>query len=431
VTRRQDLSGRGSDLVTLRARHVLPVLGPPLEGGWVRIARGRIVAVGRRDPPRGTLDLGEVVILPGFVNAHTHLEFSSLAAPLDAAGGLPAWIGRLVAWRRSRAAAGTDTAATAAAIRQGLAESFAAGVTTIGEIATATAAAVGASYRGLDDTMPAPRVRVFREGLGLSAPAGTTAVTAVARALDLDRRRGLLGGVSPHAPYSVAAPLGRRLLALARARGLPVAMHLAESLEEEELLASGGGTFRDLLEALGAWPRPAGAELLPTADWIGRLATAGHGLVVHGTHLGRDPASLDRLARHRDRLGVVVCPRTTRSLSGQLPPVAMFREARVRVALGTDGRASNPDLSILAECRALEHAGVASPTDVLRMATHHGAWALGLGRRCGAVAPGRVADLVMIRPPGPWTDAAAAVLDPAAEIVGVVRRGRVWRASPP
>lgn len=432
MTRRQGRASAGRPAaITLRARHVLPVLGRPLDGGWVRIERGRIVAVGRRAPPHGTIDLGSVVLLPGLVNAHTHLEFSSLTEPLAAAGGLPAWIGRVVAWRRNRATTGADVAATAAAIRRGLAESLAAGVTTIGEIATAAATAAGASYVGGCGPLPTARVRVFREGLGLAVPTGASAAAAVARALDVDRRRGLLGGVSPHAPYSVAAPLGRRLLALARTRGLPVAMHLAESLEEQELLASGGGAFRTLLGDLGAWPEPVGPDLLPAAAWIGRLATADRGLVIHGTHLDRDSAALDRLARHRDRLGVVVCPRTTRALSGRLPPVAMFREAGVRVALGTDGRASNPDLSILAECRALEQAGIASPTDVIRMATHHGAWALGLERRCGAVAAGRVADLVLIRPPGPWTDPAAAILDPAADIAAVVRRGQGWTAAVP
>jgi cytosine/adenosine deaminase-related metal-dependent hydrolase len=417
---------------------VLPVLGPPIAGGWVRIERGRIVGVGRRDPPGGAIDCGDVVLLPGLVNAHTHLEFSGLATPFDATGGLPGWIRRVVSWRRARAAAaeappapaaggGTGIAAddVNAAIRRGLAESLAAGVTTIGEIATAAGPAALAASTETRGSTPTPRVRMFREGLGLSPPAVTAAALAVARDLDRAGRHGLLAGVSPHAPYSVAAPLGRRLVSLARARGLPLAMHLAESLEEEELLATGRGPFRDLLDELGAWPRPHGPALLPTADWIGRLATADRGLVIHGTHLHRNPAALARLARHRARLGVVICPRTTLSLSGGLPPVAVFREAGVRVAIGTDGRGSNPDLSVLAECRTLVAAGLASPAEALRMATLHGAWALGLERRCGSLAAGRVADLVVVRPPAADHDPAAAILDPAADIVAVIRRGRL------
>ena len=111
--------------VTLRARHVLPMHGPALEGGWIRMERGRIAAVGSGTPPGPVDDLGDAIILPGLVNAHTHLEFSDLARPLDADGGLPSWIERVVQLRRGRLA--DDAARHAAAVASGLAESAAAG----------------------------------------------------------------------------------------------------------------------------------------------------------------------------------------------------------------------------------------------------------------------------------------------------------------
>ena len=91
----------------LRARWIVPVGGPAIEDGWLRIEHGRIVAIGRRrltgNPPSGrSIDLGDSIILPGLVNAHTHLEFSDLERPLDAEGGLPGWIARVVALRRAR-----------------------------------------------------------------------------------------------------------------------------------------------------------------------------------------------------------------------------------------------------------------------------------------------------------------------------------------
>jgi aminodeoxyfutalosine deaminase len=88
--------------ITLRARHVLPMATDPIENGWVRIERGRISGVGRGQPSGPVHDLGDAVILPGLVNAHTHLEFSDLDQPLPAGGGLPAWIEGVVAMRRSR-----------------------------------------------------------------------------------------------------------------------------------------------------------------------------------------------------------------------------------------------------------------------------------------------------------------------------------------
>jgi cytosine/adenosine deaminase-related metal-dependent hydrolase len=416
-------AGRSGGPFTLRARWLVPLVGPPLENAWLVIDRGLVVAVGRGlppHPPGEAIELGDAIVLPGLVNAHTHLEFSELAEPLAAAGGLPGWIGRVVAARRAKetGSAGDSEARAVTAIRHGLAESAAAGVTVIGEIATA---APPHAYAG-----PGPAVRVFREGLGLRA----AAIDAVPRqiAADLDRlaAAGIACGISPHAPYSVAASLGRRLLAEAGRRRIHVAMHLLESEAEAELLARGTGPFRRLLEDLGAWDPGAPPSLLPAAEWIGRLARASRGIVVHATHIGHDEAALARLARHRDRLAVVVCPRTTRAISGALPPLAVLLAAGIRVALGTDSRASNPDLSVLAECRTLVDAGLASPEEALRMATIHGAWALGFDRGTGRIAPGRPADLAILRPATSQSrDPLVAALDPETVVAATLRRGRV------
>jgi imidazolonepropionase-like amidohydrolase len=105
--------------------------------------------------------------------------------------------------------------------------------------------------------------------------------------------------------------------------------------------------------------------------------------------------------------------------------VDVFQAAGIRVAIGTDSRASNPDLSVLAECRKLVEGGGVSPREALAMATQHGAWALGFERRCGMLAPGRLADLVILRPASRHTDPSEAVLDPATQIAATFRRGRV------
>ncbi|MCE9629864.1 MAG: amidohydrolase family protein [Planctomycetia bacterium] len=415
------MSGPVADDLIIRCAHLLPMHGPAVENGWVRVRRGKIVALGggARIVSSGApvIDAGDAIVMPGLVNAHTHLEFSAVPAPLEASGGLPGWIRRVVALRRSQAADEGHAHQICSAIRAGLAESAAAGVTAIGEIATSTPADAYAVSR--------PRVRVFREALGLSPQAGHAALRSCIRDVDRLAAQGVATGLSPHAPYSVATPLGTAIVAAAIRRKLPLAMHVAESLAEEELIASGSGPFRELLEGLGAWDPTNPPRLLPAAEWISRLARGPRGIVVHGTYLDRDPVAMARLARHRDRLSVAVCPRTTLALSGTLPPVRLFRDAGLRVAIGTDSRASNPDLSILAECRTIVDAGLVSPAEALGMATIQGAWALGFERCSGMLAPGRPADLVILRPETRHRDPHDAVLDPATRVVATLRAGTV------
>lgn len=408
--------------MTLRGRHVLPMGSKAVSGGWVRIERGRIVGVGHRSPRPPVVDLGDAILLPGLVNAHTHLEFSDLAAPLPAGGGLPGWIERVVALRRGRFSAGDDATRRDAAIAGGLAESLRAGVTAIGEIAT------GPLPRS---DRCGPRVRSFREALGLSIPAMAGARAALVRDLDECPSPPGHAGISPHAPYSVGRQLGRQLVDEARHRRVPVAMHLAESREELELLATHGGPFRGLLERLGAWHDTEPPRLVSVEDWISLLARAPRAVVVHGTFLPELPRALARLARHRRRLCVVVCPRTAASLAGRLPPVAALRAAGIRVALGTDSRASSPDLSVLAEASVLVGAGVTDPEEAIRMATVESAWALGFETRCGRLAAGRPADLVVLRPRGRWDDPYEAVLDPATRVAATIRGGRVVAGESP
>jgi imidazolonepropionase-like amidohydrolase len=111
--------------------------------------------------------------------------------------------------------------------------------------------------------------------------------------------------------------------------------------------------------------------------------------------------------------------------------VAAFRAAGIRVAIGTDSRASNPDLGVLAECRTLVAGGLASPADALAMATRHGAWALLRERRAGILAPGRPADLAILRPAGRHDDPHGAAIDPATQVVATLRSGRVIAGALP
>ncbi len=371
--------------ISLTARWVMPVDGPPQPGAVVTIDDGTILAVGeRRSAAVPVQDLGEVVLLPGLVNAHTHLEFSGLRRPLGRPGvELADWI-RLVIAERKR----TDRDPQAG-VAEGLRESLACGVTTLGDIATAP-------------VTPAPHVLAFQEVIGFSAARVDSALSELLQRLDNSRD----SGISPHAPYTVHPRLLESLVDEARARKLPVAMHLAESQAELELLAEGTGPLRELLEQRSMWDAaaiPAGSTPL---DYLRILARAPRSLVVHGNYLS--PAEIEFLAGRRERMSVVYCPRTHKYFQHAQYPLQAMLTAGVRVALGTDSRASNPDLNLFGEMRSVARNHGLSAAEVIRMGTLTGAEALGWGELVGSIAPGKSADLLAV--PCSGNDPAEAVL---------------------
>ncbi len=173
-------------------------------------------------------------------------------------------------------------------------------------------------------------------------------------------------------------------------------MHLAESREELELLNLGSGPFRDMLEAVGAWDPADKARLSCVLDYLTELARAERSLVIHGNYL--DDEEIEFVADHAERMAVVYCPRTHRFFDHDSYRLADMLAAGVTLALGTDSRASNPDLCMLEEIRAAVEAHPAvSPVTILELATLGGARALGLRDRVGTLETGKRADLVAVQ----------------------------------
>lgn len=366
---------------TLRARWVLPIDAPPIEGGYVTVSDGIIAEVCGSNPDRGPVtDLGDVVLLPGLVNAHTHLEFSSLAKPLGTPGmSLPAWIRTVIADR------GRGDRDAAASIAAGLHESAAAGVTMIGEIATSPTA--------LYDVEQAPRSLLFQEAIGFSAGRVDSVAAEMERRVDA---AGMTAGISPHAPYTVHPQLLTRLVDMAISKQLPIAMHLAESREELQLLRDGAGPFQELLAERSMWDGAAIPRGSRPLDYLKQLARAPRSLAIHGNYFDAEEIAFS--ATHRDRMSVVYCPRTHAYFEHEPYPLATMLDAGVRVAFGTDSRASNPDLNLLSEVQYLaSRFPQIDPATLLRMATLDAAESLGLGDRVGSLAVGKRAELMTVR----------------------------------
>lgn len=399
--------------LTFQARWILPLKGPPIADGFITVNNREIVEVSKSRPPGQTVQsLGNRILLPRFVNAHTHLEFSSLKSPFAAEGGFPSWVREVIKWRQQRDASALpeELSPHAAAIADGVSESLSHGVGLLGEIATSPWP-ISSYRRGL------PSV-VFLEQLGILPGQAAERLSAVAGRLGeirkLEGKSDIQVGLSPHAPYSLSQSLFEGMIELGNREQIPLAMHLAETREEIEWLAGAVNGFSSLQERLGL---PNQQQWRPELCWLlEQLALAPRALIIHGNYLSRP--HWQQLARNRERLSVVYCPRTHHYFGHPRYPLVEMLTEGVRVAIGTDSRASNPDLDVLGELRLIRRVfPELEPEEILRLGTVNGSEALGQADRWGQLACGMSPALLCVEcPPGLDLDPTAWLLDSDAKV---------------
>jgi cytosine/adenosine deaminase-related metal-dependent hydrolase len=395
------------------ARWVVPVEGATIENGCVVMRGEAIVGVGPRRIADGVVhDHGEAVLLPGLVNAHTHLEFSRLECPLGQRGNTFAeWVQKVVDFRMS------PEFDPAAAIERGLAESVREGVTTIGDIATM------APLHLFDAPPVSASVTSFFELIALSADRANQQVDALDDFLARADGPNVCRGISPHAPYSVRPSLFEATVERSAKLRLPLEFHLAESPEELRLLADGDGPMVDFLIGFGVWDPTAIPRGLRPLDYLKSLVRADRALAIHCNYLADD--EIEFFATHAERLSAVYCPRTHYFFGHATHPLPRLLAAGANVALGTDGRCSNPDLSLLNEMRFVrQNYPQLTAAEVLKLGTINGARALGVDHEVGSLAVGKRADLIVVAIPNRDSDVADAVLSQDSAVRRVVHRGR-------
>lgn len=370
------------------AKYLLPDSSGALASTALVEEGGRIQAVGplaqlqQQYPAAQQVDYGEAVILPAFINAHTHLELS-LYPQWAADAGVKSdacsfvdWILRLIQVKR-----GIKPAALTEAVTEGLALSLQAGTAAVGDVLSryeAREAYSGSPLRG----------RVFLESLGQDPGVTRSAYKKLKTAL-AEPHDALLGlGVSPHSPYTIRPQYMEQLFALCRNSHLPCTTHIAESAAECDFLNMGNGELVERLYTEVNWHQfaPPARRLRPLEYLDRQGGLFADQLLVHGVQFDDDEIAL--LAKSAATL--VLCPRSNAQLQVGTAPVAALKQAGVRLALGTDSLASNASLSIWDELAFASeaYAGALSPAELFDIATRGGAEALGLTGQLGSLAPG-------------------------------------------
>jgi cytosine/adenosine deaminase-related metal-dependent hydrolase len=385
---------------TYRAAWVLPIGAPPIRGGWVAIDGGRIVDAGGPLAGPGSaaahIDLGESVIMPALVNAHTHLELSWLRGRTRPAGSFLGWVSGMMR-ERLQSGDGRDDAFVRSAMARALEEVKASGTGLVGDISNALAHLDVLDASGLEGV-------VFHEVIKFRATDAAGFVDASIRrveASDAGARWRL--ALAPHAPYSVAPSVVRALVAARpRLREARMSVHVSESPEETEFIGRGSGGWPDLLKRIGAWDPAWRAPGCSPIEYLDRLGFWDERtLAVHAVH-----ATVADLAVLASRgVTLVTCPRSNAWVGAGVPPVEAFYRCGARVAIGTDSLTSVGDLNLFNELAALRRlAPGVRAADLLRSATLSGAEALGFGESHGAITRGRRAALIAVEVPSGTAD---------------------------
>ncbi|MGV3710589.1 MAG: amidohydrolase family protein [Gemmatimonas sp.] len=382
--------------IAYHARWVLPIASSAIADGAIVVEGGTIQFVGTSAEAKASphvdehVELGNSVLMPGLVNAHTHLELTVLRGFLD---GLPfeKWL-RVLTVARNEV---LDAEALLVSATTGIHEGLLAGVTTYADCAMSTAPLAAMRAMGV-------RGIGYVEVFGPDASQAPASLAALQQTVETERRLDtalVRTGASPHAPYTVSADLFRGVASWACGEGLQLAVHVAESHDETRFVRDGAGPFADRLRARSIDVKATGrspVQLLADTGMLGR-----NSLLIHGVQM--DDADID-LAAQSDS-AIVHCPVSNAKLGQGVAPLSQFLRAGIRTGLGTDSVASNNRMSMLSEARMAvllqsvqqRVPDAVSAQEALRLATLGGAQALGMDAETGSLEVGKSADIAAFR----------------------------------
>ncbi|MBX9742994.1 MAG: amidohydrolase family protein [Chthoniobacterales bacterium] len=372
-----------------RARYVMPMSAPVIENGAVVVANGTILAVGfyerlRHDYSEAFYhDLGEVILMPGLINAHCHLDYTMMRGALQPQEGFTSWIGQLNKIKFS-----LKEEDFLASIEEGCHELNAWGCTTVCNVA---------SFPELLSKLPQGLLRLWHciEVMDIRGPEqGEMGLANTENFFKKEKKDRMRFGLSPHAPLTVSQDLYRRSAALTCKYHVPFCTHLAESEEEWEMFTKGSGPLFDFLKNFKREMSDCGSKT-PVQSLLQNDLLPRGALLVHMNYLGAEDYKL--LSSRAADFFIVHCPKTHRFFGRPPFDWKFFYDHGYRLLLGTDSLASNDSLNLFQEMQLMAAtAPELAPEEILKMVTLYPAQALGMKEKLGELSVGAFADMIAI-----------------------------------
>ena len=376
----------------IKFRALLTICGDLIENGEMVIDEGNIVEIGTTQSGNADTDLSDCLLMPGFVNTHSHLSLTALNKKLSPSDSFVGWVRELIPLN-----ADLDEKSRIRGICEGAEEMRRSGVTALGD------------YVAKPELLPVIGGLGFRSVLFLEViEFKSEKVQALYKKLEELLKFACTSslyqlGLAPHASYSVSPRLFQSLSQLAQQYHCPLSSHVAETQEESGFLMGGDNSLERLLKERSAWDFKWQSPYKTPIQYLSSLGVLDRLIAVHCNFISEDLDIMDK-----KKVNAVFCPQSTDWFGRtQFMPVRALLDRGVTVALGTDSLASNNSLNFLDELRMADKLlPDVSRKEIITMATRGGAEALGL--KCGVLAPGKKADLIGFRVSktysGPWWD---------------------------
>jgi aminodeoxyfutalosine deaminase len=377
------------------ATRVYTLSGPPVKNGIVQIdPDGYITGISESGGISGkdkSCEFFEGALIPGFVNAHCHLELSHLKGHIQQKKGISYFIGEI---NRQRAAEDHIILQSAKDAEN---EMYRQGIAAVGDVSNTAVTLEIKKHSNISWF-------TFVETFGFMPSRAPKAIGMALSVSTLFQSHGLLSSVVPHSPYSVSDELFREIAKLDRKECSILSVHNQESEAEKRFLLTGKGPIRKHLnQSLGldtSWWQPPGDNSL--VNMLPKLNSTLPLLLVHNTFTTKkDLVFLKEFWGYRNTW-LVLCPNSNLYLGNKLPPVRLFRSENMKICIGTDSLASNSDLSVLEEIKTIQKHFPEIPTEeLLEWACRNGAEALGMDDRLGSLEIGKKPGIVLIRSMNP------------------------------